>query len=226
MSVPNRWTRALALGAVLLCAPAPARAQRIAIAPSAGSGEPAASAASVDALLDQTTAVLMEQVRVLTEPGRDLGDETISQPCDRQLQPPQMGVARMRPDAVLSAAFWRIRANQTIARLQQPLSVCFPSNRDLPDRAYLNVIRFNSEWLARRGGGRTFVLAGYAQRGESSATLGRDRAISVRQGSDANLHPRLIPVDAGCSDVPGVARWVHYVLTPRPGPAPRPTPCP
>lgn len=211
------------MAAALLCVPSAAGAQRIAAMQSDASG---GAAASVDALLDQTTASLMAQVRVLTEPGREVGNDIIHLPCDRQPQPAETGIARMRPEGILTAAAWRIRASQTIRRLEQPLSVCFPAHRAQPDRAWRNVIRFNSEWMARHGG--TFVLSGYTQPGEAPATLGRDRALWVRQESGANLHRRLRPANAGCSSVPGEARWVHYVLSTRPEPspaAPRPAAC-
>ncbi len=207
------WMCGGALGAVLLGAPCTADAQRMELALTLQSGDVGAATASVDALLDDATAAMIRQVRVATEPGRQLGNEIIDLPCNRQPQPAETGVARMRPEAILTAIAWRIRANQVIERLEQPLAVCFPANRAEPDRAYRNVIRFNSEWLARRGGRRSFVLSGYAQPGEAPTTLGRDRAFWVRQESGANLHRRLIPVNAGCSDTPGEARWVHYVLS-------------
>lgn len=220
MNARIRWT--CALGAGLLGTPASVDAQRIDIALAVQPVE-ADPAASVDAFVTQTTAALMQQVRVLTEPGRELGDDIIDLPCDRQPQPAEMATARMRPEAIVLAVIWRIRANQLIRRLEQPLSVCFPANRARPDRNFANVVRFNSEWLARRGGARGFVLSGYVQPGEAPATLGRDRAVWVRQESGANLHRRLVPVNAGCSDVPGEARWVHYVLsTEPPGRAPPP----
>ncbi|HYR12576.1 MAG TPA: hypothetical protein VEQ60_32605 [Longimicrobium sp.] len=209
----TRWMYACALAAGLTGAPHAAQAQRVEIALAVEPGEAGAAAASVDAFVAQSTAAMLRQVQVLTEPGRGLGNEIVDLPCDRQPQPAEMGIARMRPDAIVTAVVWRIRANQLIERLEQPLSVCFPANRYRPDRAYHNVIRFNSEWLARRGAGRGFVLSGYAQPGEAPATLGRDRAFWVRQESGANLQRRLVPVDAGCSDVPGEARWVHYVLS-------------
>ena len=227
------WMCRGALGAALLGAPCTARAQRMEVALALQPREGGAVAASVDALLDDATAAMIRQVRVATEPGRALVDEIIDLPCNRQPQPAETGVARMRPEGIVTAIAWRIRANQVIEQLEQPLAVCFPSNHAEPDRAYRNVIRFNSEWLARRGGRRSFVLSGYAQPGESPTTLGRDRALWVRQESGANLHRRLIPINAGCSDTPGEARWVHYVLsTERPaaqGAAPavhRAAPCP
>lgn len=216
------WMRGL-IAAALLCAPSAAGAQRMAAVPSDASG---GAAASVDALLDLTTASLLAQVRMLSEPGREVGDEIIRLPCDRQPQPAETGIARMRPEGIVTAVAWRIRASQTIRRLEQPLSVCFPAGRAQPDRAWRNVIRFNSEWLARHGG--SFVLSGYTQPGEAPATLGRDRALWVRQESGANLHRRLHPLNAGCSSVPGEARWVHYVLSTQPEPSPaaaRPAAC-
>jgi hypothetical protein len=232
MIAQTRWLHACALAAGLIAAPDAGRAQQVEMALAVESREAGAAAASVDAFVAQSAAAMMRQVQVLTEPGREAGNGIVDLPCDRQPQPAEMGIARMRPDAIVTAVVWRIRANQLIERLEQPLSVCFPANRYRPDRAYHNVIRFNSEWLARRGAGRGFVLSGYAQPGEAPATLGRDRAFWVRQESGANLQRRLVPVDAGCSEVPGEARWVHYVLsTERPGAgsgstAPRPaTPC-
>ncbi|HEU4882450.1 MAG TPA: hypothetical protein VFT45_09405, partial [Longimicrobium sp.] len=214
-------------------APCAGAAQRMEIALDVQFDPAGGADATVEAFVEQTTATLMRQVRVLTEPGRDLGNEIVDLPCDRQPRPAQAEVARMRPDALVLAIAWRIRANQVIRGLEQPLPVCFPANRAQPDRAYGNVVRFNSEWLTRRGGGRSFVLGGYAQPGEAPATLGRDRAFWVRLQSDANLHRRLIPVDAGCSDVPGEARWVLYRLSTRPPdadsprpPSPPPAPCP
>lgn len=216
MIAPVRWTYACALGAGLMSAPHAVQAQQVKIALAVDS---VAAAASVNAFVTETAATLMRQVQVLTEPGRELGNEIIDLPCNRQPQPAEMGVARMRPEAIVTAVIWRIRANQVIERLEQPLSVCFPANHAVPDRAYRNVVRFNSEWLARRGRGASFVLSGYAQPGEAPVTLGRDRAFWVRQESGANLHRRLVPMNAGCSDVPGEARWVHYVLSmERPGP--------
>lgn len=206
------WMCRGALGAALLGAPCTARAQRMEVALALQPRDDAA-AASVDALLDDATAAMIRQVRVATEPGRELSNAIVDLPCNRQPQPAETGIARMRPEAILTAIAWRIRANQLIEQLDQPLAVCFPANRAEPDRAYRNVILFNSEWLASRGGRRSFVLSGYAQPGESPTTLGRDRAFWVRQESGANLQRRLIPVNAGCSDTPGEARWVHYVLS-------------
>jgi hypothetical protein len=201
-----------ALAAGLIGAPNAAGAQRVEVALAVEPREGRA-AASVNTFVAQSADALMQQVRVLTEPGRELGNGIIDLPCERQPQPAEMGVARMRPDAIVTAVIWRIRANQVTRLLEQPLSVCFPPNLAQPSRAYRNVIRFNSEWLARRGGGRSFVLNGYVQPGEAPATLGRDRALYVRQASSANLHRRLVPVNAGCSDVLGEPRWVHYVLS-------------
>lgn len=216
-TLQHRWMRAGALGAVLLSAPAPVHAQRIAIAPSFQTADPAAaSAVSVDALLDQSTAALMEQVRMLTEPGRGLGNETVHRPCATQPQAPEMAIARMRPDAPFTAAVWRVRAWQAIHGLNQPLPVCFVPNRDEPDRGYRNVIRFNADWLARQGRGRSYVLRGYTYSGESPATLGHDRARFVCRASGANLQPRLIPENGGPSGVEGDARWVHYDIPTRP----------
>jgi hypothetical protein len=226
------WMCRGALGAALLGAPCTAEAQRMEFALALQPRDDAA-AASVDAMLDDAAAAMIRQVRVATEPGRALGNAIVDLPCNRQPQPAETGIARMRPEAILTAIAWRIRANQVIVQLEQPLAVCFPANRAEPDRAYRNVILFNSEWLASRGGRRSFVLSGYAQPGESPTTLGRDRAFWVRQESGANLQRRLIPVNAGCSDTPGEARWVHYVLsTERPAaqqaaPTARPAaPCP
>lgn len=203
--------RRILIGAALLHAPA-LGGQTLALAPALLPAEAAPPAS----LVEDGAQALLAQVRVLTEPGRDLSDNAVDLPCDRQPQSPELAVAQQRPEAIVTRAFWEIRARRAIEALQAPLPVCFAPGRAEPDRMFQNVVRFNSEWLSAQGRAHLrFVLSGYAAPGEDAARqppLGQQRASWVRLGSGANVQRRLTVQDGGVSQEVGRARWVEYIL--------------
>lgn len=214
----DRWTGAVAAAALLLCAPRPGEAQRIGVAPAVQY----TAADPLDDYVAESTGALLRQVRVLTEPGGDLGDEAVRAPCDSLVAEPELDVARARPDALFAAAAWLVASEWTIRTLRRPLGVCFPGNRDVLDRANRNVILFNSQWIGRHGG--SWMLCGYAHPRERTRALGGARAAVVQRGSSANLSGNLVPLNAGPSADAGKGRWVQY--HPRPRAAPGTAACP
>jgi outer membrane protein OmpA-like peptidoglycan-associated protein len=218
MNAIRSYAGRMLLGAALLHAPS-LGGQTLALAsallPGDGGGAPAPAAS----LVDDGAQALLEQVRALTAPGRDLTDDPAELPCDRQPQSPELAVAQQRPEAIVTRVFWEIRARRTIDALQAPLPVCFAAGRAEPDRVFQNVVRFNSDWLSAPGRGQLrFVLSGYAAPDESTERqppLGQQRASWVRQGSGANVQRRLTVQNGGVSPEVGRARWVEYTLSGR-----------
>lgn len=206
------------LAAALLHAPA-LGAQGLALSPALLVAPLADEPAPAAALVHQGTQALLEQVAVLTEPGRELPDDPVDLPCDRQAQSPELALAQDRPDLLLWRAVWEYRARRTIEALEAPLPICFPADQHEPDRTFQNVITFNSQWLSRPEHRHlSFVLNGYAAPRESATrqpVLGEQRANGVRLRSGANLQRRLTVRNGGVSGELGKARWVEYVLTER-----------
>lgn len=202
---------AAVLAALLAAAPAALRAQQLRVSPTLASLSAAGGTASLDALLDEGTAALVEQVRVLTEPGQTADAVPAADlPCGEQPIDRVTQVASERPIGLLSRAAWEVWAWRTLRRLHQPLPVCFPAGRVRPDRMFENVIRFNSDWMSsEHGRGGRYRLLGFAAVREDSA-LARQRASWVVGVSDPWVRPRLTPASGGRSQEIGVARWVRY----------------
>lgn len=209
--------RGWVMGCTLLCAPAAASGQGLAVAP-ALEGRPAAT---VDSLMAAGTEMLLGQADALTAPGRHVAGRAEERPCWAGPQSGELAFAGGdRPLGIVSRAVWEIRADRIVRQMQAPQSICFPPRRAQPTRTFVNVIRFNSRLLSTpRMANRRYVLRSYLARDESPrADLGYARAVSVCMGSSEALQYRLAanrasPVSGDLLD----ARWVHY----RPGTAPR-----
>lgn len=207
-----RTSTAWMMGCALLCAPATAPAQRLAVAPALELRAPA----TVDSLLAAGTEMLLAQAGALTEPGRGVAGGAEERPCWAGPQSGELAFAGSdRPLGLVSRAVWQIRANHVVREMQAPQPICFPPGRAEPTRVFANVIRFNSRLLStRRMANRRYLLQGFLARDESGRSgLGYQRAVSVCMGSSEPLQYRLAanrlsPVSTDILD----ARWVHYRL--------------
>ncbi|HEX2079585.1 MAG TPA: hypothetical protein VHG08_17800 [Longimicrobium sp.] len=202
-----------ALAAAALHTPAALRAQGAGGRPALLLPDPAAAATSVDDILRQGTAALVEQLEAATAPGLESSDAApMERPCSEQATSPELRLAMRRRTALLDRLVWNREAHRIRRDLETPLPVCFPPGQERPNRDFQRVVNFNTGLLStdRMRGGR-YILSGYASRGEGQGRLGFLRADWVCRQSGSNLQRRLM-VDPrpNESDDPQLARWVRY----------------